>query len=340
MPTIDYKPMDLAYLVPGINPVGGGTVPPLWERLCNTDRWVHTTHTPSLFSSTFGLVTGTSTGATSAASSGSPEVLGRWIVMGNAERRTVTVSVWALVDNAGTSGTLRASYGGATVSVAVTATTAALHTIDVRPTSGSAPLELSIDGYTDDANSVVLVAASAQLKAEDRSAGGADSSGYAPMGDTYDAAYQATSPAATNKPISTELVSRAWNNCRAIARDRVACLATIQHPHNTVADRQGWSTDGGDPALVGVAWVPPGATYTPRTFRVSWYVVASGTAAGTAVLLAGGSEQASVSVTTAGAWVHSTITMGVQGGPVSVSAAKTSGAGYVALLALQVFREP
>jgi len=58
------------------------------------------------------------------------------------------------------------------------------------------------------------------------------------------------------------------------------------------------------------------------------------------VLLAGGSEQASVSVTTAGAWVHSTITMGVQGGPVSVSAAKTSGAGYVALLALQVFREP
>ena len=260
--------------------------------------------------------------------------------MGNAAPRTVTVSVWALVTSGGTTGTLRASYGGATVSATVTATAATLHTISVRPTSGSAPLELAVDGYTDDSNHVVLVAAAAHYEAEDRSSGGADAAAYAPMGDTFDAAYAATSPAEADKPISTELVSRGWNNCRAMARDRVACLVTIQHPHHTSGLRQAWNTDGADSSLVGMAWLPPGTTDVPRTYRVSWYVIASGDASGTAVLVADGSQQASSSVSTTGAWVHSTITMGAQGGTVAVTASKSAGTGFVSLLALQIFREP
>ena len=339
MPTIDYKPVDLAYLVPGISPVGGGAAPPLWERLGDKDRWLATTMSPSLFCSFYGNASGNA-GATTNAASGSPDTLGRWIVMGNAARRPVTLAIYALVTNSGTTGTITATYGGGSATQAVTATTATLHTFDVTPTTGTAPLELKITGHTDDSNYISVVAVAGRLKNVDRYDGGAGSDGYAPLGDAFNtASYSASSPVAANKPISTELVSRGWNNVRAIARDRVACLATLQRPQHIVATRPWWTTDGPTCTLGGMLWVPPSDS-SVRSYRLSWYTLASGSAAGTAIAMVKGSQHHEAAISTSGGWTHDTITLPPTGGTIAFYAEKTSGTGSVGVTAAQVFREP
>jgi len=339
MPTIDYKPMDLSYLVPGISPVGGGSVPPLWERLGDKDRWLATTYSPSLFSSVFGNGTA-AVGALTNAASGSPDTLGRWIVMGNASRRPVVVSLYALVNNSGTTGTLTVTYGGGTTTQAVTATSATSFTVTVTPTTGTAPLELKITGHTDDSNYLGVVCASGRLQHVDRYDGGIGSDGYTPLGDAFNtASYSASSPVAANKPISTELVSRGWNNVRAIARDRVACLATLQRPQNVLATRPWWATDAPSCVLSGMLWVPPSDTVV-RDYRLSWYTLATGDAAGTALALVDGSQAHEAAITTSGGWTHDTITLPPNGGTIAFNVQKDSGAGLVGVTAAQVFREP
>lgn len=339
MGTLYYKPIDLSYMVPGITPIGGGSVPPLWSRLGDLDRWINTTHTPQLFGSTFGTNAGGYQAAVTNAASGSPDTLGRWIIMGNAARRPVTVYADAAVDNPGTTGTLTVTYGGATVTQAVTATSIALHTITITPTTGTAPLELKITGHTDDSNYLALFSACAVTAQTDLYAGGIGSDGYAPLGDSFNTdSYSTTSPVADNKPITTELVSRAWNNTRAIARDRVACLASFQRAQNNTA-RPWWATTEGTPQLSAMLWVPPSDSVT-RDYRLSWYTQASGDAEGTGVVVADGSQTHSTAISAAGGWTHDTISLSPLGGSIAFYVVKTAGTGFLGVSAAMVFREP
>ena len=348
--TIYYKPLDLSQVAPGCK-VAAPDQPPLMVTIGGNDRWINASYTPQLFSCVLCTdptsIADNSTGASTNANSGSPDVLARFIIMGNAALRPVDVTVFALVNNGGTTGTLTVAYGGATTTQNLTNTTAARYLITVDPTSGSAPQELTISGHTDDSNYVVLVAVLGRYSVTDRTSGGAGADGYIPFGDM--AGSIAQSSVASNAPVTTEMMGRGWNNMRAIARDRVACLATLQRPQNLFTSRKTWNTNDANGELIGMVAIPDRSDNVARTIRISCYAVCSGTAAGKITL--GGMYNATFNVTTSGSWQHYTFTLpamyGYGSGPssflswgvVTATGMISSGSGFINLLALQVFRE-
>lgn len=341
---IHYKPLDTSTLAPGTTVYHATNE--IVERIGDNDRWVNTSYTPCLFASVIGAGPDTSPtvlhGAATNAGSGAPEPICRWIIMGNTIRRTVALSIQAAVSAGSTTGTLTITYGGATVTQSVTATSPQRYDIEITPTSGTAPLELLITGYTDNSNYVTVMAAAARYKAADRIHGGEGADGYIPFGDLQDGSYSAGSPVAANKPISTELLSRGWNNMRALARDRVACLATLQRPQNSTG--RGFNTAyGTDPVLVGRLWVPRAeGSGNKRPGRLSWHAYSTG-GGGTAGLIVAkywGAEFSDTVTAAPGAWTHKDIDLMYLGGEVQFYATRTAGAGTIHLSAAQVFREP
>lgn len=342
MPTIDYKPINLLNMVPGISPKGGGVVPPIWERLGDKDRWISTTYTPILFSCVFGNGHGAAVGASTNASSGSPDKLARFIVLGNAARRGIKVQFLAGVNNAGTTGTITVEHGGATETLSVTATSPTWSAVTITPTTGTAPLELLIKGHTDDANYLGIESVTARYVDTDIYSGGEGDDGYAPLGDGFNThSYSASSPVADNKPISNELVSRGFNNMRAIARDRVACLATLQHAQNTSSLRPWWVAFSTALTMTSILRVPA-SHEGARSFRLAVYVQAVAGTTGKAVALINGSEEITMELSTgSGAWFYNTITLDTShSNGIAFYCQRLTGTGQVGVSAAQVFRYP
>lgn len=337
MPTITYRPVDLVGIIPGLQL---NTVPDIVEYIGGNDRWMNTTCAPCLFSSTLVSSTGASTsaqiGASTNANSGSPDELARWSVRGNAPRHALTLNVWAMVNNPGTTGTLTVSHGGATVTQAVTATSATAYTITITPTTGTAPLELLISGHTDDSNYLILIAAAARLAPSDRADGGTGADGYAPLGDQFSGS--TTSMTAANKPIPTEWLARGWNNARALARDRVACLATLCHPMTSATTRaNSWVATDTAAKLVGRLYVEQ-CDNVPREGVLSVYMYAGASTTGKLVIVVSGGYQYELSVSASG-WQHQTIQLPAGGCVVSMYGIRSTGSNEISLMTAQAFRQ-
>jgi hypothetical protein len=337
MGTITYRPLDLVGVIPGqqLN-----AAPDLIEIVGGNDRWINTTCAPVLFSSSLMSATGAASasqvGAFTNAGSGSPAELARWSIRGNTIRSPITVSVWAMVNNGGTTGTLTVSHGGATATQAVTATSATAFDITITPTSGSAPLELLISGHTDDSNYVVLVAACARYAPTDREAGGTGSDGYAPLGDQLTGT--GSSMTYANKPVPTEWLARGWNNMRALARDRVACLATLCHPM-TVATTRGnsWTAYESSAKLVGRLHVD-GCDNAARSGVLSVYMYAGASTTGKLVVMIGGGHKYELTINASG-WQHQTIDLPAGPTVISMYGIRSTGSNEVSLMTAQVFRQ-
>lgn len=336
MPTITYKPLNLVGVIPGQQM---SATPDMMAVVGGNDRWVNTTCAPLLFSTSLMSVTGAATalqvGASTNASSGSPGELARWMVRGNTIRSPITVSVWALVNNAGTAGTLTVSHGGATVAQAVTATTATAFDIAITPTSGTAPLELLISGHTDDSNYVVLVAACARYAPTDRADGGTGADGYAPLGDQFTGSL--SSMTRDNKPVPTEWLARGWNNMQALARDRVACLATLCHPMGSATKRaNSWVTISASASTLGRLFVD-GADNLARSGVLSVYVYAGAGTTGKLVVMVGGGHQYELTISASG-WQHQTIDLPATPVTITMYGIRSTGSNEISLMTAQVFR--
>ena len=337
MGTIKYKPIDLVGVIPGqqLN-----ATPDLIELVGGNDRWLNTTCAPVLFSSSLMSVTGAASasqvGAFTNAASGSPAELARWSVRGNTIRSPITVSVWALVLNGGTTGTLTISHGGATATQAVTATSATAFDISITPVSGSAPLELLISGHTDDSNYVVLVAACARYVPTDREDGGTGADGYAPLGDQLTGG--ASSMTFANKPVSTEWLARGWNNMRALARDRVACLATLCHPMTTPTTRgNSWVAYEASAKMVGRLHVDQ-CDNVGRGAVLSVYMYAGASTTGKLVIVLAGGYQYELTVSASG-WQHQALEL--PNGPTMITmyGIRSTGSNEISLMTAQLFRQ-
>ena len=353
MPTdrVYYRPLDLSLLTPGqrVRQIDG---PPMLESMGANDRFIHTTHAPNLFCCTIGGEPSGSvmplTAAKTAAASGAPDDLARFVIMGNATRRALRIKVLTMVDSG--TGTLKVTHGGVTVTETVTNTSPAAHTIDITPTSGSAPAELLIQGYTAGTERLFLISATGQFHVADRTTGGADAAGYIPLGDN--AASTTGSLVEDGAPLTTEWVSRGWNNMRAIARDRVACLATLQNPNNELAGRASWNWNGSTPQMAGLLMVPVTSENFDRNIRISVYAVTSAAGVEGKVWVGAGAGTVaghSINVTSTGAWSHigavlpaSRPAQGSMCLPIVFSAQWNTGStsGYTNLLAAQVLKEP
>jgi len=326
MPTIYWKPLELTTVHTGDDPVN------LVSRLASNERWLQNFFTPQLFSTAIVSQTGASSsaqiGASSNTGSGSPLTLARFQVRGNAARHPVRVTMLALVNNSGTTGTLTVSHAGGSGTVNVTATSATAHAVTVTPTTGSAPLELTISGHTDDSNHVVLVACSARIAPADRTDGGAGLDGFAPLwGDLG------------NHPISTEWVSRGYNNQRALARDRVACLATLAHPDYSGTTRLAqWTNNSTNTTALGRMRVLP-CDNVNRAGVISLYAFVASSVTAKIQIVIGGGQQYSLNVTASG-WHHQDIDLPAEGASVTIYGQCDSGsAGDFALITAQVFRK-
>ena len=336
MPTIKYEPLDLVGMIPGRRLQAPGV--DIFDTLGRNDRWLHATHAPSLFSALltneFPADSAAEIGAFTTVT-GSNETLAVFNVQGNAAKHPIIVDMVALVSAGSTTGTIRVTYGGAASSVTTTSTTATSLSVTVTPSSTSAPDQLEIQGSTDTSAAVVVVAVAARFAPADRSDGGADAAGYIPFGDDFDSSYSTTTPIAANKGIPTEILGRGWNNCRAIGRDRVVCLATVAHPLHTL-NRSGrpWTHKGSAPALLCRLYVPPCDVVT-RPGRVSVYFVAP--AAATATIGVSGGYSYPVTISSTG-WHHQVIELQPQGTIVTISGVSASG--VLGLATAQVFREP
>jgi hypothetical protein len=334
MPVIKYRPIDLIGIIPGLQLNLGA--PDMVGLVGGNDRWVNTTCAPVLFSSSLMAATGASSSSYVGAftNAGSATALARWTVRGNTIRSPIVVSVWALVSSGGTTGTLTISHGGATVTQTVTATAATAVDVTITPTTGTAPLELLISGHTDTAGYVVLVAACARYAPVDRPDGGTGADGYAPMGDPYTGGGMYLD----NMPVTTEWLARGWNNMRAIARDRVACLATLCHPMTAAAVRgNSWTASASTAKLVGRLHVDS-ADNVPREAVISVYVYAGASTTGTLVIMVAGGYQYQLTVSASG-WQHQAIVLPPAPVVVSMYASVATGSNEISLMTAQIFRE-
>ena len=336
MPTIDWKPIDLTDLVPGFR-LGNSPID-LIERLAEQERWVHNFYHPPVMTAAFTnntpATSASTTGAFTTANSGSPTTLTRFMVRENAARHPLTVKAFALVSNNGTTGTLTLTHGGASSTATVTATSATAVTLTVTPTTGSSPLEAVITGHTDDSNAIVLVSMVAHLEPADRTDGGAGADGYAP---TYDVA--------ANNGISTEYVSRAYNNIRALARDRVACLTSIAHPANDEQSRAAaltWHNLTTTSALLGRLYVLPCENATRGGVVSAYFHVGAGVSGKVQILVLGGDQ--TIHDVSASGWIHQDIEIPATGATVLIQsvldATASASTGGVGLWTAQVFRKP
>ena len=332
MPTIYWKPIDLTKISPGqkLNKTGID----LASLLHGNERWVQNFYTPAVmmatYTSAFPASGSSHIGAFTNANSVSPAALTRFMVRGNAARHPVKVTALALVTNSGTTGTLTLTHGGASSTVSVTSTTAASVSVTVTPSSGSSPLEAVLSGHTDDSNHIVLVALSARLVPADRTDGGAGSDDYTPL---YDLP--------TSKAVPTEWVGRGFNNMRALARDRVACLASLAHPLNlsgSAVRTVPWHNLTTSSALLGRLHVFE-CENVVRPGVVSVYIAIESGNTGKVQIIVGGGGHNIHTVTSSG-WIHENVDLQKQGTHVSIYGQLDNpvSADGIALLTAQVMR--
>lgn len=330
MPTIRWKPFDLTRWNPGQKLDKGGA--DVVTTLHDADRWIQNFCRPLLFSFITSNQTvsprsddvGLGTSATSA------QTLARLIVHNNKARHPLRLDLIALVTDTSTTGTVTVNYAGGSSTGLVTVTTAGpMASIVVTPSAThdmSSPNEVTIKGHAAGGGTLIIVCGSGHLEPADRPDGGAGADGYIPL---YDIP--------TNRAIPTEWVGRGYNNMRSIARDRVACLATLIHGQNIFSSRSGdWISEDTAPKALGRVYVM-GCDNVKRAGVVSFYVGITG-ATGKAYLIAGTGNNTIHTISSSG-WIHQDIEIPKAGCFVTVYGEKDSASGVIALLSLQVFRK-
>lgn len=308
-----YVPQETGDFFPGL--LGDAAA---WQGVVDNDLEVFAAYAPQVVAS---RAEGQTTSATFV-------TLFQWDLPGNADNEDLAVVIRWKSDGVNTATAQVTVDGTDTATATTTSGSWTITTITVTPTTaaGATPrvvsLELKVAG-----GGTALIDSVCCALAPGAPAAGELASGYA----RADAAWYAT-----GAPIDSGRVSRLWNNVRAIARDRPACIVGLLDDVTSQTSRAVWQT--ADEDLVWRFLWPP-SDPTVRDFRFSVYLTADGTAVPEVRMQFG-----PYTVTKTGTgWHRFTVEadpLMLAGSLCRVTLAVSSGTGNAYLKTLQMFREP